>query len=715
MADWTFYDRGFSVFPLWANAKTPLVPEWAAYQTQRAGPEQVAAWSRTAHNLGIATGAVSNCIVLDADDLLARVEADSRGMPDTLTIKTPRGWHFYFLHPGFKVINHVGRSWTRLTPDDPGFAGLDLRGDGGYVVGPGSYYIPTPEELAKGKVEGGYTIELDVPMAPAPDWLLALIAPKAPRAPAPPRMADETTTYGRAALNAEVAVLMAAAPGEVNSQINLSAFAIAQLVGGGEITSEEAWGALEEALAVLGVADEGKANGTLSRGWEAGLLVPRAVDHVPALTPEQILGVRGPTTVDVELRGRPEPRALTMSQGELDDKNNHLAIEYWLTMVGGHTVAYDEFADRILLDGQPITDNTERRAWLATRELSHLKIAKELFGDVLRDIAYANRFHPLRAWLAATEPTWDGVPRIDSWLTTYLGVQPTPLTAAIGAIFLTAAVRRARDPGCKYDELVVLEGPQGIQKSSAVAALSPERSWFSEDFNISMDSKQLLEATHGKWLVEAPELSKLSGAEVEHVKHLLSRQWDRARMAYERAPTERGRQWVGFGTVNGRRYLSDPTGNRRFWPLICGKINVAAIERDRSQIWAEAAQRETAGASIRLDESLWADAAEEQAARVAIDPFAEELTPMLAPFSHGRVRTSCLWAALGIPLDRRVNYGRRFADVMQSMGWEKKRLRDPAANSDLRYWYCKGDDALEIVFDIPTRKLATARPALATI
>lgn len=296
MSDWSFYDRGFSLFPLTPRTKSPALESWEPYQTQRATVEQVAAWrAQPSFNTGVATGAVSNCIVLDADNLMARIEAEARGVPETLTVATPRGTHFYFQHPGWEVKNRAGRGWTKDL-DGVGVDGWDLRGDGGYVVGPGSYYHPTPNEEAKGKVAGWYRIERDVPVAQAPDWLLALVMPKARKENAQAKIAEFTTEYGRAALNSEFSVLTSAQPGEVNQRVNDSAFAIGQLVGGGEITVDEGWGALQEALAVLGIQDEEKAQGTLERGWTAGMEVPRAVEHHErvAVTPDQALGTRAP-------------------------------------------------------------------------------------------------------------------------------------------------------------------------------------------------------------------------------------------------------------------------------------------------------------------------------------------------------------------------------------------------------------------------------------
>jgi len=288
------YDRGFSLFPLQPNTKSPAL-KWEPYQTVRAPAPLVATWATGSFNTGVATGAVSGVVVLDCDNLLARIAAESLGIPPTLTITTPRGTHFYFQHPGWVVVNRAGRTWTR---DLPGGAvdGWDIRGDGGYVVGPGSYYVPTDDERAKGKVEGAYAVELDAPVAPAPDWLLALLMPRTHKPPVAPKECDETTAYGRAALLDECEKL-ASVQDHVNDAINMAGWAIGQLVGGGEIRADEAFEALEEVLSGRGLGHEFKANDTLRRSFDQGILQPRGVEHHEPVTPEQALGTRTPANV----------------------------------------------------------------------------------------------------------------------------------------------------------------------------------------------------------------------------------------------------------------------------------------------------------------------------------------------------------------------------------------------------------------------------------
>lgn len=124
------YDMGFSLIPLKPRDKTPLIP-WRAHQKRRASRSTIEAWYRATPNanIGIVTGAISGLVVLDLDDDEAIAEAERRGLPDTLMVRTGKGQHVYFRHPGYKITNRAG-----FLP------GMDIRGDGGYIVGPGSLH-----------------------------------------------------------------------------------------------------------------------------------------------------------------------------------------------------------------------------------------------------------------------------------------------------------------------------------------------------------------------------------------------------------------------------------------------------------------------------------------------------------------------------------------------------------------------------------------------
>ena len=382
------------------------------------------------------------------------------------------------------------------------------------------------------------------------------------------------------------------------------------------------------------------------------------------------------------------------------DKNSHLCAMWWARAMGGH-VRYDAFANRIVMpDGSPLDDNIERDLWFKARS-TDIKFPKELFGDALRQIAWENQFHPVRDYLTHTQGQWDGRERIDRWLVDFAGAEDSAYTRAVGRMFLLAAVRSARVPGVKYDEMMVLEGPQGTGKSSLYEALCPDPSWFTDNVTMNMPTRDLVEVIQGKWIVEAPELSKLRGAEIEHVKAMLSRRTDRVRPAYGRHIVEMGRCSVFGGTTNAL-VLQDRTGNRRFLPVVTGAIDLPGLRAARDQLWAEAATQEAAGESIGLPPALWAIAAEIQSERVAEDPVEISLEALLDGRT-GRVKASVLWDAMHIPLDRRTLMLRSFGESLRSMGWERKRI---SIDGQKIWYYIKGGEAREIIYEMGKIKYA---------
>jgi predicted P-loop ATPase len=335
----------------------------------------------------------------------------------------------------------------------------------------------------------------------------------------------------------------------------------------------------------------------------------------------------------------------------------------------------DVFADRMLVEGLPgfgpiLDDAAVDRLWLWVDQRFRLMVPKALFYTIVTDTARQNAFHPVRDYLDAL--VWDGKPRVDRWLTDYAGVADTEYVRAVGALFLMAAVRRVRRPGVKFDEMLVFESPdQGTDKSSGLAVLAVREEWFSDDVPLNMDGKRVIEALRGKWIVEAAELSGMRRSDIEHLKAFLSRQVDRARMSYDRLVTEVPRQSVIAGTTNSEEYLRDTTGNRRFWPVRLKRFDLAALSRDRDQLWAEAAAREAAGESIRLDPRLWPAAGEAQAERLTQDPFYEELQAALGDM-EGKIASTSVWTILNVqPGHRTQDQNQRVGKAMRDLGWRR--------------------------------------------
>jgi predicted P-loop ATPase len=365
----------------------------------------------------------------------------------------------------------------------------------------------------------------------------------------------------------------------------------------------------------------------------------------------------------------------------------------------GVEVAYDEFAGRYLLNGLtgfgPVLDDAAlTRLRLLTEERWHLAFGKDRWWDIVTDHARRNTFHPVRQYLDGLE--WDGKERVGSWLIEYAKAEDNEYVRTVGALVLVAAVRRVRNPGCKFDEMLVLESSQGTGKSTALAILAVRDDWFADDLPLDSDSKVVMERTAGRWLVELAELKGMRRGAVEHVKAMVSRQIDKARPAYGRMAVEQARQCVFFGTTNDGAYLRDMTGNRRFWPVKIGRFDLGALRRDCDQLWAEAAAREAEGVSIRLPERLWSVAGAEQEGREVVDPIYETLSERLDGQS-GKVRASDIWEVIGLgdQARRTQDHNMRVSSAMQRLGWHRPKSKLRFGGAPQHAWV-KGQEGVEV-------------------
>lgn len=355
--------------------------------------------------------------------------------------------------------------------------------------------------------------------------------------------------------------------------------------------------------------------------------------------------------------------------------NIRLAIEKL-----GVSLRYDAFAGNPVVEGMEgfgptLDDRAMNRLWLQIDEDYRFRPQMDFFHVVVSDACLRNPFHPVCDYLDAL--SWDGKPRLDTWLLDHCGVKDTPYSRAVGAIMLIAAVRRVRHPGSKHDEMLVLESPEGFNKSTLLQLLAVNDDWFSDSLPLNVDDKRMIENASGKWVVEISELQGMRKGDVGHIKAQLSRQRDRARLAYARLPIEVDRQCMFFGTVNPAEatgYLASLTGNRRFWPVEVGRIDIEAFRRDRDQLWAEASTREAQGESTRLDPDLWADAAEQQSQREAPNPFYDALLPILGQ-REGIIFADDLWLILEIPVERRASHYEKLGKAMKDLGWRRVKRR----------------------------------------
>ncbi|MCA3560682.1 MAG: hypothetical protein IOC82_06580 [Aestuariivirga sp.] len=340
---------------------------------------------------------------------------------------------------------------------------------------------------------------------------------------------------------------------------------------------------------------------------------------------------------------------------------------------------HDLFAGRALVEGLDgygpnLDDDATNRLWLEVDARFKFRPTVDFFNRVLSDRARQSTFHPVVDYLDGLR--WDGVPRLGRWLVEYGGAADTRYVRAVGELVLVAAVRRVRRPGAKFDEMLVLESEQGKDKSTALKVLAIREDWFTDDLPLNAESKRVIEALSGKWIVEAGELKGMRKGGADHLKGFLSRSHDRARMSYDRREREVPRQCIIIGTTNDSRYLRDTTGNRRFWPVRVQPFKIAELRRDRDQLWAEAAAREAEGASIRLDPELWADATAEQEARRVEDPFFERLHGALGEEVEGKLRAEDAWRIVGKPAGMRTqDDNERLGEALRRLNFDRRQLR----------------------------------------
>lgn len=244
--------------------------------------------------------------------------------------------------------------------------------------------------------------------------------------------------------------------------------------------------------------------------------------------------------------------------------------------------------------------------------------------DAVKTLAFENCFDPILDLLDEAQRDWDKKKRLDKWVIDYLKCKDTPLNRAIGRKMLVAAARRARDPGCKFDNITVLEGAEGKNKSTTISTLAGDE-YFSDQTILGASDKEIQEQLSGVWMHEVADMTGMKKADVEQVKAFASRQVDRARPAYGRVLERKPRRSIDWATTNDEQYLLSQTGNRRFWPLACGDIDIEALRGDRLQLFGEAAHYESEGESLVLDEALWPDAKVEQEKRRVRHPWEDLL------------------------------------------------------------------------------------------
>jgi predicted P-loop ATPase len=592
---------GWPVFP--CTGKAPLIYNGfhGAVTDEKTIRDWWTKWPNA--NIGLATG--HKFFVFDVDnkkhekqsqtglESLEILESKHGKLPDTIQQITGSGGRHYLFAPYIGLRN----SSSKVAP------GIDIRGEGGYIIAEPSIH---PETLQAYRFDGLAEIE-DQEILPAPQWLL-----------------EECF---KAAASQEFELPEEITPGNRNDIL----FRQASNMRGAGMCEPEIFEALLS-------TNTKRVNPPLPTN-ELRNIAKSVMRYLPN-------DIRKKSVVRKALNEHVQSVTTFSSPGEqafadnawaerLDCncqdipfrniRNVRVVLEYnphWHGVFRWNAFTHQIVTSRSLCGGQIAEGQSlqDYHVSLINSEIqahTSLNVGTELIYEGINIVARCNSFHPVRDYLAGLN--WDGDSRIDSWLFRYLSVAQSNYSAAIARKWLISAIARVMAPGCKADCCLILEGPQGIGKSTALAILGGL--WFTDAIeSLSGSDKDTLLQLRGKWIVEIPELSGLSRGDVSTVKAFMSRSIDKFREPYGRISQDIPRECVFAGTVNGETYLKDETGNRRFWPVKCGTIDLNGLVRDRDQLWAEAYQLYQDGELWHInDVRVIREAEAEQAARVETD------------------------------------------------------------------------------------------------
>lgn len=321
-----------------------------------------------------------------------------------------------------------------------------------------------------------------------------------------------------------------------------------------------------------------------------------------------------------------------------------------------------------------------------------------MLANAVHVTSRVNRFHPIKNYLNKIRGTWDGQERLSNWI---VDVFKPPLDidleylSLIGSKFLIASIARILKPGCKVDNLLILESEQGRKKSTVVDVLF---NGYVNDTPLQIGDKDAVMGLAGHWCVEIPELQGFSQTEDTRLKSFFATREDRIRLPYARTVESFPRQNVFIGTTNQTEYFKDHTGNRRYWPVRCTVVDIDYVLENREQLWAEALHKFEDG------KTWWPETDNEntllrveQDKRMRIDPWQylieDFLNKRLFDWIQGNdILTDCINKN---PSSVQKADQMRVGAIMQSIGWKNitKRVVVPGCDKkSLRRVYIRPNE-----------------------
>lgn len=535
-------EYGWAVFPVSATTKKPLTPHGC--KDAKKDPGAIRAWWKRHPDasIGVATGIISNLIVIDEDidedkDLngyqeVTQWERINGNLPETVRAITGRGGaHLYFKYTGKDIKNRAGI-----------LEGVDVRGEGGYVIAPPSYHPNGTQYQWEDDPE-------DIPLAEVDDTVKKFL--------------------------------------EIGHSSAPSTFKLPQVIPSGQRNATLY--KLACSLQARGLEDDTILQ-TIIRENQTKCEEPLSDDEVCTIVQSALTYKKGELKV-IEASGltyrEPQFTYVLDKDGNPTSKiaqtilNAEEAIMYDPELFG--KIAFNELSYSPCVYGNiPWKDGKGWREWTNSDDSNLRSYIESKYGlkhkdkimDALNNVIYKRKVNPVKDMLEYAHSIWDGNKHVDNLLTRFVGAEPTPYNRAVMRLYMLGAVSRIYKPGCKFDYMLILVGKQGAYKSSFLRFLAGSDTWFADNFN-SVDGDKAFEKLRGMWIVEMSELQATKRAkDVESIKAFITSTIDTYRTPYERRTEQRPRQCVLAGTSNPVDFLTDKTGNRRFLPVTCSIVPV---------------------------------------------------------------------------------------------------------------------------------------------
>jgi len=526
--------RGYSVIPVKADKK-PSLPSWKEFQEKAADDEQILKWfDGNELNVGIVTGRISGITVVDIDTKGDKVTPLDT-FPSTYTVVTPSGgYHLYYQYT--KDIGQTANTY-------PQFPHVDIRNDGGYVVAPpsitekGSYKVFRTEMLTPFPVH----LFIKEPVAKEHKSISGLIAKFSGMKKGDGRNNDLTRFVGK-----------------VLSRLNKSEY------------EDIGYPAVVAANKKFG---EPLPQHEVDTIWKS---ITSKEAKKPLAEVDLLKGDKG-------IISNKENVYRTI----LNDENLRGKFRY-NTFVG----MIESSFEKDIFDVVQKSDFVRVGMYLMSNYSHFAKVTHADVEDAVCRAAEDFKVSPPVEYFKSLQ--WDGVERLSTWLTMTYNVEDSEYHRKVGSNWLKGLVKRLVYPGCKFDYVIVLEGEQGIRKSTSLAIIGsiPNHPSLHVETVFTPDSKDFFMLFSGKAIVEFSEGETLSRTDAKHLKAIITTQRDKYRAPYERAPKDYPRQCVFAMTTNQTEYLKDETGNRRWLPVACkGMVNTEWLEANREQLFAEAYHR----------------------------------------------------------------------------------------------------------------------------